>query len=47
MKTAESSKNKLKLFEIALLAGLAVFLASGGLALRAQAQLADRVVRQL
>ena len=45
MKTAESSKNKLKLFEIALLAGLAVFLASGGLALRAQAQLADRVVR--
>nr|WP_326127013.1 stage II sporulation protein R [uncultured Oscillibacter sp.] len=45
MKTAESPKNKLKLFEIALLAGLAVFLASGGLALRAQAQLADRVVR--
>lgn len=45
MKTADSPRNKLKPFEIALLIGLAVFLASGGLALRAQAQLADRVVR--
>lgn len=45
MKTAVSSRNKLKLVEIALLIGLAAFLASGGLALRAQAQLADRVVR--
>lgn len=45
MKTADSSKNKLKLFEIALLIGLAVFLASGGLALRAQEQLSERVVR--
>lgn len=45
MKTAVNSKNRLKLIEIALLIGLAVFLASGGLALRAQTQLADRVVR--
>jgi len=45
MKTYVGPKNKLKLIEIALLIGLAVFLASGGLALRAQSQLAERVVR--
>ena len=45
MKIADSSKNKLKLMEIALLIGLAVFLVSGGLALRAQEQLSERVVR--
>lgn len=45
MKTAETHKYRLKLAEIALLIGLAVFLASGGLALRAQEQLSDRVVR--
>ena len=45
MKTAVISRNKLKLVEIALLVGLAAFLASGGLALRAQTQLAERVVR--
>lgn len=39
------SRNRLKILEIALLIGLAVFLACGGLALRTQAQLADRVVR--
>lgn len=45
MKTSVSPQNKLKLIEIALLIGLAVFLASGGLALRTQSQLAERVVR--
>lgn len=45
MKTHVSPRNRLKLIEIALLIGLAVFLVSGGLALRAQVQLADRVVR--
>lgn len=45
MKTAETPKYRLKLVEIALLIGLAVFLASGGLALRAQEQLSERVVR--
>lgn len=45
MKTAETRKYRLKLVEIALLIGLAVFLASGGLALRAQDQLSERVVR--
>lgn len=45
MKTAETPKYRLKLVEIALLIGLAAFLASGGLALRAQEQLSDRVVR--
>ena len=45
MKASVGPKNKLKLIEIALLIGLAVFLASGGLALRAQSQLAERVVR--
>lgn len=39
------SENRLKLFEIALLIGLAAFLISGGLSLRAQQELADRVVR--
>lgn len=45
MKTAVKSANKLKLIEIALLIGLAVFLASGALALRTQDALADKVVR--
>lgn len=45
MKTAEKQKYQLKLVEIALLIGLAVFLVSGGLALRAQEQLSERVVR--
>lgn len=45
MKTAETPKYRLKLVEIALLIGLAVFLFSGGLALRAQEQLSERVVR--
>lgn len=45
MKIAETRKYRLKLVEIALLIGLAVFLASGGLALRAQDQLSERVVR--
>lgn len=45
MKTAAKSANRLKVMEIALLIGLAVFLASGALALRAQDALADKVVR--
>lgn len=46
MKTAvEEHGYKLKLFEIALLIGLAVFLTSGALALRTQDELADKVVR--
>lgn len=46
MKTAlNSSDRKLKRIEIALLIGLAAFLISGGLALRTQSQLSDRVVR--
>ena len=45
MKTAEKTSNKLKLLELALLIGLAVFLLSGALALRTQDQLADKVVR--
>lgn len=45
MKTANTALHKLKLIEVALLIGLAAFLVSGGLALRTQAQLADRVVR--
>lgn len=45
MKTAENTANKLKIIEIALLIGLALFLASGALALRTQRELADRVVR--
>ena len=46
MKTAVKEHGyKLKLFEIALLIGLAVFLTSGALALRTQDELADKVVR--
>lgn len=46
MKTAVTASNrKLKRIEIALLIGLAAFLISGGLALRTQNQLSDRVVR--
>lgn len=46
MKTATKTANyKWKAVEIALLLGLAVFLASGALALRTQDQLADKVVR--
>ena len=45
MKTAEKPSVKLKVFEIALLAGLAVFFLTGFLALRAQDRLADKVVR--
>ena len=45
MKTAEKPSVKLKVFEIALLAGLAVFFLTGALALRAQDRLADKVVR--
>ena len=45
MKTAEKPSVKLKVFEIALLAGLAVFFLTGSLALRAQDRLADKVVR--
>ena len=45
MKTAAKSANRLKVMEIVLLIGLAVFLASGALALRAQDALADKVVR--
>ena len=45
MKTAEKPSVKLKVFEIALLAGLAVVFLTGSLALRAQDRLADKVVR--
>lgn len=45
MKTKFVPENRLKRIETALLIGLAVFLISGGLALRTQTQLADRVVR--
>ncbi len=45
MKTAVRSGKKLKVIEIALLIGLAVFLVSGVLALRTQDALADKVVR--
>ena len=45
MKTKIVPENRLKCIEIALLIGLAVFLISGGLALRTQTRLADRVVR--
>lgn len=45
MKTAVKSSKKLKFIEIALLVGLAVFLASGTLALQTQNALADKVVR--
>lgn len=45
MKTAVKPAKKLKIFEIALLIGLAVFLATGALALQTQDTLADKVVR--
>ena len=45
MKTKIVPENRLKCFEIALMTGLAVFLASGALALQTGDQLADRVVR--
>lgn len=45
MKPANCTQRRLKLVEVALLVGLAAFLLSGGLALRTQRQLADRVVR--
>lgn len=45
MKTAEKPSAKLKVCEIALLAGLAVFFLTGALALKAQDRLADKVVR--
>ena len=38
-------KRKLKVWEIALLVGLAIFLISGALALQTQEQLSDKVVR--
>ena len=41
----ERAARRLRLFEIALMTGLAVFLASGALALQTGDQLADRVVR--
>jgi len=44
MNTTAQSK-RLKVFEIALLAGLAIFFLTGGLAVRTQDQLADKVVR--
>lgn len=45
MKTAEKSGKKLRIAELALLIGLAVFLASGAMALRTQDALAEKVVR--
>lgn len=45
MKTTVKPANRLKILEIALLIGLAVFLASGAMALRTQDDLADKVVR--
>ena len=46
MKTAVKEHGyRLKIFEVALLIGLAVFLTSGALALRTQNDLADKVVR--
>lgn len=45
MKTTVKQNHKLKVFEIALLIGLAVFLTSGVFALRTQDALADKVVR--
>lgn len=45
MKTTVKQNQKLKVFEIALLIGLAVFLTSGAFALRTQDALADKVVR--
>ena len=45
MKTTVKPANRLKILEIALLIGMAVFLASGAMALRTQDDLADKVVR--
>ena len=45
MKSTVKQNHKLKVFEIALLIGLAVFLTSGAFALRTQDALADKVVR--
>lgn len=45
MKTEVQSKNRLKIWEIALLLGVAVCLLSGARALRTQSELADKVVR--
>lgn len=45
MKTREKTSNKLRLFEIAMLAGLSVCLVAGALSLRTQDALADKVVR--
>lgn len=45
MKTAKKPSHKLHILEIALLAGLGVFLLTGAVSLRTQEQLADKVVR--
>ena len=45
MKTDIKSANKLKVVEVALLIGMALFLVSGTIALRTQDDLADKVVR--
>lgn len=45
MKTTVKPANRLKILEIALLIGMAVFLASGAMALRTQDDLAAKVVR--
>lgn len=45
MKTDIKSANKLKIVEVALLTGMALFLVSGTMALRTQDGLADKVVR--
>ena len=45
MKIAEKNENKLRIFEISLLIGLAVFAISGIFSLNTQDRLADKVVR--
>ncbi len=45
MKIKEAAARKLRLFEILLLIGMAVFLITGALALRTQDEIADKVVR--
>ena len=45
MRTQTEAARRLRLFEIALMIGLAVFLISGARALQTGDQLADRVVR--
>ena len=45
MKKIFTAKNRLKLWEVALLIALAIFLGTGAMALRAQDKLADKVVR--